>query len=199
VLLSIVGLDHDQHVLHYTGKREQERRVMAGPIPWSVVRRRSSTTSRQREVGDMLAEVAAGAPLGRPIDIARPETQDLVDMARRTFAARGEQVRLVPTWRGIFHSSMAGEVLLPADGHGSAASRSTTGSPRAPAELAQIPDHTPTWVGRRRASPRMTQGTQRKGPRRTDTMAGSCRLPNREATRPAPGSIERAGTRALDS
>jgi len=38
VLLSIVGLDHDRHVPHYAGKREQERRVLAGPIPWSIVR-----------------------------------------------------------------------------------------------------------------------------------------------------------------
>jgi uncharacterized protein YbjT (DUF2867 family) len=64
----------------------------------------------------MLAEVATGAPLGRSIDIAGPETQDLVDMARRTFAARGEQVRLVLTWRAFFDTSMAGEVLLPGDG-----------------------------------------------------------------------------------
>jgi len=71
---------------------------------------------RHAAVGDRAAEVATGAPLGRPIDIAGPETQDLVDMARRTFAARGEQVRLVPTWRGLFDTSMAGEVLLPGDG-----------------------------------------------------------------------------------
>ncbi len=140
VLLSIVGLDHDRHVPHYAGKREQERRVMAGPIPWSVVRstqfhdfaamvagwRLVDGTATippllvqpiaQREVGEILAEVATGAPLGRRIDIAGPETQDLVDMARRTFAARGEKVRLVPTWRGIYDTSMAGEVLLPGDG-----------------------------------------------------------------------------------
>ena len=140
VLLSIVGIDHDQHVPHYAGKREQERRVMAGPIPWSVVRStqfhdfaamvagwtlQDGTATiapvlvqpiAQREVGEMLAEVATGAPLGRPIDIAGPDTQDLVDMARRTFAARGEQVRLVPTWRGLFDMSMAGEVLLPGEG-----------------------------------------------------------------------------------
>lgn len=139
VLLSIVGLDHERHVPHYSGKREQERRVTAGPIPWSVVRatqfhdfaamvagwtlRDGAATIPpllvqpidQREVGEMLADVAQGAPLGRSIDIAGPETQDLVDMARRTFAARGEQVRLVPTWRGIYDTSMAGEVLLPGD------------------------------------------------------------------------------------
>jgi uncharacterized protein YbjT (DUF2867 family) len=70
----------------------------------------------QRDVGDMLAEVATGAPIGRTIDIAGPETQDLVDMARRTFAVRGEKVRLVPTWRGLYDTSMAGEVMLPEDG-----------------------------------------------------------------------------------
>lgn len=137
VLLSIVGLEQDRHVPHYAGKREQERRVRSGPIPWSIVRAtqfhdfaamvagwtlRDGTASippllvqpiDQREVGEMLAEVATGAPLGRSIDIAGPETQDLVDMARRTFAARGEQVRLVPTWRGHYDTSMAGEVLLP--------------------------------------------------------------------------------------
>jgi uncharacterized protein YbjT (DUF2867 family) len=140
VLLSIVGIDHDRHVPHYAGKREQERRVMAGPIPWSIVRSTqfhdfaamvagwtlhdgTATIAlllvqpiAQQEVGEILAEVATGAPLGSPIDIAGPETQDLVDMARRTFAARGEQVRLVPTWRGLFDTSMAGEVLLPGDG-----------------------------------------------------------------------------------
>jgi uncharacterized protein YbjT (DUF2867 family) len=136
VLLSIVGIDHDQHVPHC----EQERRVMAGPIPWSIVRSTqfydfaamvagwtlhdgTATIApvlvqpiAQWEVGAMLAEVATGAPLGRTIEIAGPETQDLVDMARRTFAARGEKVRLMPTWRGLFDMSMAGEVLLPGDG-----------------------------------------------------------------------------------
>ena len=34
-------------------------------------------------------------------------------MARRTLAARGERLRLVPTWRGPFGVEMAGEVLLP--------------------------------------------------------------------------------------
>jgi uncharacterized protein YbjT (DUF2867 family) len=140
VLLSIVGIDHGQHVPHYAGKREQERRVVAGPIPWSIVRstqfhdfavmvagwRLVDGTATippllvqpiaQQEVGEMLAQVATSGPLGRRIDIAGPETQDLVDMARRTFAARGEQVRLVPTWGGLYDTSMAGEVLLPGDG-----------------------------------------------------------------------------------
>jgi uncharacterized protein YbjT (DUF2867 family) len=70
----------------------------------------------QADVAAALAEVAAGAPLGTRIDIAGPETQDLVDMARRTYAARGQDIRLVPTWRGPFGPDMAGEILLPGEG-----------------------------------------------------------------------------------
>lgn len=36
-------------------------------------------------------------------------------MARRTHEARGRSVKLVPTWSGVFDTSMAGNVLLPAD------------------------------------------------------------------------------------
>jgi uncharacterized protein YbjT (DUF2867 family) len=67
----------------------------------------------QADVAGVLAEIAAGEPLNARLDIAGPETQDLVDMARRTFAARGQDIKLVPTWRGIFGPDMAGEVLLP--------------------------------------------------------------------------------------
>lgn len=68
-----------------------------------------------KDVGDVLAEVATGDPVGR-IDLAGPNTQDLVDMARRTLAARGQQVRLVPTWDGPIDVSMAGNVALPRPG-----------------------------------------------------------------------------------
>lgn len=137
VLLSVVGLEHGQRVPHYSGKREQERLVTAGPIPWSIVRatqfyefaaRVAAAAERDgvatiapllvapiapSDVGEILADVATGAPLNAKLDIAGPETQDFVDMARRTFAARGQQIKLVPTWRGAFDTSMAGEVLLP--------------------------------------------------------------------------------------
>jgi uncharacterized protein YbjT (DUF2867 family) len=140
VLLSIVGIDHHQHVPHYAGKREQERLVAAGPVPWSIVRatqfhdfaamvaqwaEHDGTATiapllvqpvDPADVAAALAEVATGAPLHARLDVAGPETQDLVDMARRTFAARGQDITLVPTWRGIFDMSMAGEVLLPGDG-----------------------------------------------------------------------------------
>jgi hypothetical protein len=37
-------------------------------------------------------------------------------MARRTLAARGEQIRLEPTWDGPIGVSMAGNVALPKPG-----------------------------------------------------------------------------------
>lgn len=137
VLLSIVGLEHGQDVPHYAGKREQERLVTAGPVPWSIVRSTqfhdfAATVVGWAEhdgvariapllvqpiaipdVGAALADVAVGAARHERLDIAGPQTQDLVDMARRTLAARGHDVTLVPTWQGLFGLDMAGEVLLP--------------------------------------------------------------------------------------
>lgn len=140
VLLSIVGIEKGQRVPHYQGKREQERLVTSGAIPWSVVRSTQfhdfaaqvagwtlhegvATLApllvqpiAHKDVGEALADVATGHPLQGHVDIAGPDTQDLVDMARRTFETRGEKVRLIPTWRGAFDTSMSGEVLLPDDG-----------------------------------------------------------------------------------
>jgi uncharacterized protein YbjT (DUF2867 family) len=137
VVLSIVGIDHRQNVPHYAGKLAQEQLTVDGPVPWSIVRATqfhdfAAMTADWAEqdgvatvapllmqpvafedVAEVLAEVATGSPLRARIDVAGPETQDLVDMARRTFAVRGRDVRLVPTWQGIFDTSMAGDVLLP--------------------------------------------------------------------------------------
>jgi uncharacterized protein YbjT (DUF2867 family) len=140
VLLSIVGVHRVEGNAHYAGKREQERLVAEGPIPWTIVPATqfhdfaamvTSWTERDGvatvapllvqpvapdDVAAILAEVAAGEPQGRHADVAGPDPQDLVDMARRTYAARGRQVRLVPTWSGLFGPEMAGNALLPAEG-----------------------------------------------------------------------------------
>jgi uncharacterized protein YbjT (DUF2867 family) len=139
VLLSIVNVDSGHGGSHYAGKLAQERVVETGGIPWSIVRATQfhdfgelvaswtldNGTARvapmlcrpiaPKDVGDVLAEIATGAPVGR-MDIAGPENQDLVDMARRTLAARGEQIRLEPTWDGPIGVSMAGNVALPKPG-----------------------------------------------------------------------------------
>jgi uncharacterized protein YbjT (DUF2867 family) len=137
VLLSIVGIYRVEGNPHYAGKWEQERLVAAGPVPWTIVPATqfhdfaemvTSWTERDgvatiapllvqpiapSDVADVLAEIAVGEPKGRYVDLAGPQTQDLVDMARRTYQARGREVRLVPTWSGVFGPEMAGEVLLP--------------------------------------------------------------------------------------
>jgi uncharacterized protein YbjT (DUF2867 family) len=138
VVLSIVGVDRVEGNAHYAGKRRQEALVEAGPVPFTIVRatqfhefaamvvgwtRRGDTAMvppllvqpvAAADVGEVLAEVASGPPLSTTLELAGPELQDLVDMARRTLLARGENVRLIPSWRdGPLTVEMAGEVLLP--------------------------------------------------------------------------------------
>jgi uncharacterized protein YbjT (DUF2867 family) len=68
------------------------------------------------DIAAVLAEIAAGEPQGRYVDVVGPETQDLVDMARRTHAVLGRSVKLVPSWSGPLGEELAGNVLLPGDG-----------------------------------------------------------------------------------
>lgn len=141
VLLSIVGIHKiDGGTAHYEGKREQERLIEAGQVPWTIVpatqfhdfaAMAASWTEQDGvaliapllvqpiapdDIAEVLAEVVLGAPQGRYVDVAGPETQDLVDMARRTHAVLGHSVRLVPTWSGPLGQELAGDVLLPGDG-----------------------------------------------------------------------------------
>ncbi|MEU0512549.1 NAD(P)H-binding protein [Amycolatopsis sp. NPDC006125] len=140
VLLSILGVDRVEGNAHYAGKREQEGLVAAGAVPWSIVRaaqfhdfaEMAASWGEQDgvvtiapllvqpiapgDVAAVLAEVATGEPLRDRLDLAGPEPQDLVDMARRTYAARGRSAKFVPTWSGLFGPEMAGEVMLPGEG-----------------------------------------------------------------------------------
>jgi uncharacterized protein YbjT (DUF2867 family) len=138
VLLSIVGLARYRGPSHCDGKRAQEELVARGGVPWSILpatmfhdfAEEMTTWTEQdgsatiaplliqpvapADVADVLAEVATGPPQGRCSDLAGPEPQDLVDLARRTRAARGTSIRLVPTWSsGLAGLDMAGDVLLP--------------------------------------------------------------------------------------
>jgi uncharacterized protein YbjT (DUF2867 family) len=139
VLLSIVGINRVEGNAHYAGKREQERLVAQSPVPWTIVPATQfhdfaatvcGWTERDGiatiapllvqpiapvDIAEILAEIAAAQPQSRHADVAGPETQDLVDMARRTHEVRGRTVKLVPTWSGIFDDSMAGNVLLPGE------------------------------------------------------------------------------------
>lgn len=144
VLLSIVGIHGIEGNPHYAGKREQERLIEAGSVPWTIVPATQFHDFAEMVVGwteqdgpdgvtaaiapllvqpidpddiaAILAEIATGAPHGRYADVAGPAPQDLVDMARRTLAVRGRDVNLVPTWSSVFGVEMAGNALLPGDG-----------------------------------------------------------------------------------
>jgi uncharacterized protein YbjT (DUF2867 family) len=138
VLLSIVGVDRLKGNAHYQGKRIQEALLAASKVPATIQRVSQFhefagmlVSWFQKEgvvhlppllfqpvaisdVAEVLVEVATGEPRGRAVDLAGPEPQDLIDMARRTLEARGESLRLVPSWRhGPFGLEAAGEVFLP--------------------------------------------------------------------------------------
>jgi uncharacterized protein YbjT (DUF2867 family) len=137
VVLSIVGVDRVEGNGHYVGKRAQERAALTGSVPATIVRatqffdfaamvvgwtRRGQVATvppllvqpvAVSDVGDVLVEAAVGRPQNGVCELAGPELQDLVDMARRTLAAQRTSLRLIPSWRGPFGVEMAGEVLLP--------------------------------------------------------------------------------------
>src|SRR5215207_10518526 len=139
VLLSIVGIHRVEGNAHYAGKREQERLIAEGSVPYTIVPATQfhdfaamvvGWTERDgvatiapllvqpiapADIAEVLAEVATGEPRGRYVDVAGPETQDLVDMARRTNEVLGHKVKLVPTWSGGIDESMSGNVLLPGE------------------------------------------------------------------------------------
>jgi uncharacterized protein YbjT (DUF2867 family) len=139
VVLSIIGIDRVDGNGHYAGKRRQEEVAEAGSVPLTILRaaqffefaelvmgwmRDGDTITlpplllqpiAASDVADTLAEIAVGAPQGRAPDLAGPDPQDFVDMARRILAARGDTTaRLAASWRnGPFGVEMAGETMLP--------------------------------------------------------------------------------------
>ncbi len=142
VLLSIVGIDRRPGPAHYEGKRTQEALVAAGAVPHTIQRATQFHDFPAMVVGwvqdngvavvpplllqpiavadvaGVLVELAVGpARMGRAPDLAGPATEDFVDMARRTLDARGDTIRLVPSWRGpLFGVDSAGEAMLPDPG-----------------------------------------------------------------------------------
>lgn len=141
VLLSIAALDAVAGNPHYYGKRAQEREVTAGAVPFTIVRATqfhdfpamiAEWTIVEGEavvppllmqpiapvdVAAALVTAATTTPLSGCYDIAGPRTEDAVDMARRTLAARGRALPLRAAWRGAaLGVEFAGEVLIPAPG-----------------------------------------------------------------------------------
>ena len=82
---------------------------------WPPLPPSSSSPVHPRTWGGFWSRWLPSVPLLSTIEVAGPQTEDLVDMARRTFEARGQRIALVPTWRGTFGVDMAGEILLPGE------------------------------------------------------------------------------------
>jgi uncharacterized protein YbjT (DUF2867 family) len=139
VALSIIGIDRVD-TGYYAGKRRQEELVLAGPVPFTVVRaaqfhefaaqllarlrgpvvpvpRMLMQPIAAREVGTALAAAAVGEPQGRAAELAGPEQVELVDAVRRVLRAQGSRRLVVPLrLPGAAGKAMAGGALTPADG-----------------------------------------------------------------------------------
>jgi uncharacterized protein YbjT (DUF2867 family) len=113
VVLSIVGVDRVPSG-YYQAKAAQEDAVVAGDVPFTVLRATQfhefagqvldrvpgpiALLPRMRmqpvaasEVGAELARLATSAPEGSRLDMAGPEEHDLPDLARRVLAAEGRR------------------------------------------------------------------------------------------------------------
>jgi uncharacterized protein YbjT (DUF2867 family) len=137
VTLSIVGLEQLAFG-YYAAKQSQERVALAGPLPGSIVRATqfyefpSKILSRfsvgpvafmpimkirpvaARAVGVYLVEVATSATPATSVDVAGPDEQELVAMARAVVRHRQRRVIVVPLWvPGRAGAAMRGGGLLP--------------------------------------------------------------------------------------
>jgi uncharacterized protein YbjT (DUF2867 family) len=136
VVLSIVGIDRVDFG-YYEGKRRQEQLVRDGEVPFTILRatqfhefadqllERSrgpvALLPRMRvqpvaaaDVGNRLAELAVGEPLGDAPELAGPEVHAVVEMARQVASRRGRPRRVlgVPVPGGAGRA-MASGALLP--------------------------------------------------------------------------------------
>jgi uncharacterized protein YbjT (DUF2867 family) len=133
VTLSIVGVDRVKNP-YYAGKLRQEELVRGGAVPWTVLRATQfhefagqvlssvpgpiavvpAATVQPiavREVAEALADLVSGPPQAMAPELAGPQTESLVDMARRLIAAGGARRR--PVLPVYFPGGMSRGGLLP--------------------------------------------------------------------------------------
>ncbi len=120
VTLSIVGIDRVSESGYYQSKLAQEKAAQAGPLPVTIVRatqfhefpaqvlgrarlgpvaavpRMRVQPIAARTVGRYLVEAALDPPLEQMIELAGPQREDLVDLARQIVAQRGRRIRVLP-------------------------------------------------------------------------------------------------------
>ncbi|MEW2258667.1 SDR family oxidoreductase [Streptomyces sp. NPDC047869] len=135
VILSIVGADQVPELDYYRAKVLQEKILMAGPIPYSIVRAtqfmdfmdavlswtadadtvRLPATPIQpiasKDVADAVAEVAVGAPLNGIRNIAGPEAFPLDELGRMTMSHKGDTRTVVTDPTAGMFAVVKGDVL----------------------------------------------------------------------------------------
>lgn len=135
--LSIVGVDRAP-VGYYAGKRAQELRVEAGPVPWTIMRatqfhefvaqvygaarvgplhlapKMRTQPVAAREVAERLVGLASREPAGFVVDFGGPREESLVEMVRGYARARGSKawIPAVPL-PGAFGRAQRDGRLLP--------------------------------------------------------------------------------------
>ncbi|MFI8008021.1 SDR family oxidoreductase [Streptomyces sp. NPDC086010] len=140
VVLSVVGVDR-VGLGYYKGKLRQEELVKDGPLPWTVLRatqlhefaqqtlgqvpgpvavvpRMRTQPVAAKEVAQHLVRLALAAPLGATTELAGPQIEQLVDMARRLLRAQGRSRLVLPVpLPGATGAAMRGDGQLPTGPH----------------------------------------------------------------------------------
>ena len=142
VTLSIVGLERASGYGYYRAKLAHEAAALAGPLPATIVRATqfhefpAQILARlavgplaavpvmriqpvaARSVGEVLVEVATGgSTAGAAVEIAGPEPEDLVDLARAIAHRRGTRTTVIPLpVPGSAGTAMRSGGLLPLPG-----------------------------------------------------------------------------------
>ncbi|MEV7127487.1 NAD(P)H-binding protein [Streptomyces sp. NPDC093260] len=141
VILSIVGVDQVPELDYYRAKVLQEQILMAGPIPYSIVRAtqfmefmdaviswtadddtvRLPATPIQpiaaADVAEAVAEVATGAPLNGVRAIGGPQVFALDELGRITLAHKGDPRTVVTDPTAGMFAVVEGDVLTDPDAH----------------------------------------------------------------------------------
>jgi uncharacterized protein YbjT (DUF2867 family) len=140
VALSVVGLDGLRDIGYMRAKIAQEELIVAGPIPYSIVRAtqfmefveqiaeggadgdvvRLSPALLQPVAADdvaaTLADVATGPPLGGRIELAGPEALGIDAWGRRLFAATGDGRQVITDPDARYYGKRLDERSLVPDG-----------------------------------------------------------------------------------
>lgn len=141
---SIVGIDRVPLGL-YRRKLADEKLIAASGLPWTVLRATqfhdliavllrmlakspvlalpagwSFQPVDVREVGERLAQLALGEPVGRAPDFGGPQVRTISDLARSYLAMVGKRRAILPVWLPgrVFRAYRSGGHLVPEHAHG---------------------------------------------------------------------------------